>query len=111
LGNIVLYDHAPEVRVSRWGSIHHECFHAGHEYAAIADDQNQVRRRVPFRDYGCKLGLPHYPGRRIGAMRLGALPLEQQQKLALIKGASFVGANASVWKRTHALPRRPEYCF
>jgi hypothetical protein len=79
-------------------------------FDSFFDDQNQVRRRVPFRDYACKLGLPHYPGRRIGAMRLGALPFEQQQKLALIKGASFVGANASVWKRTHALPGRPEYC-
>jgi hypothetical protein len=33
LGNIVLSDHAPEVRVSRWGSTHHKCFHAGHRYA------------------------------------------------------------------------------
>ena len=46
LGNIVLYDHAPEVRVSRWGSTHHECFHAGHGYAKNSTEgasSNDVR--------------------------------------------------------------------
>jgi len=28
----------------------------------------------PSRGFACKLGLPQYPGHRIGAPRLGALP-------------------------------------
>jgi hypothetical protein len=29
----------------------------------------------------------------------------------LVNAASFVGINASVWKKTHVSPRGAEYCF